>query len=255
MRIAALVALAALTIGVAACSSGPRERIPPRAVIQRALATAPGAAQPSDIVATELAYARAAKKQGQYTAGLEYAAPGAIFHTRNGGVPAQTLFSQLPNPETATQWQPRTVVMSCDGSLALSLGRFVDPEGFVGNYVTTWSRQQNGEYKWTYDVAGRDNPQPPPRAEVEDGDIVVTAIDAIEGLVATCPRAGEAVPPPPTIPVGEEGNADAKLSRDGTLRWRWEHRGDGTKYVAADYFYLGQWVSAIEESLTSPPES
>ena len=46
-----------------------------------------------------------------------------------------------------------------------------------------------------------------------------------------------------------DGKADAKLSRDGTLRWRWEHRADGTRYAAAEYFYQGRWLTAIEQSL------
>ena len=144
--------------------------------------------------------------------------------------------------------------MSCDGSLAVSLGRFQDPDGVVGNFVTVWERQPNLEYRWVYDVGGPDVPQPPPRKQFEDGDIVVTAIDAVEGLVATCPRAGETVPAPPAnSPVGQKAE-DAKLSKDGTLRWRWQHRGEGEKYVAAEYFYNGQWVTAIEESLASAPE-
>ncbi|MEP3422296.1 MAG: hypothetical protein ABJN35_11220 [Erythrobacter sp.] len=239
-------------VALAACSGGPRG--PSNAVIARALSNAPGAAQPSVIVATEVAYAREAGERGQFVAAVDYAAPGAVLHGRNGPVVFAGIASALQNSDISNQWEPRAVVMSCDGALAISQGRFVDAEGFVGNYVTTWVRQSDNSYKWTYDVAGRDDPQPPRREEQsEDGDIVVTAIDAIQGLVATCPRRGDTVPPPPPIPIGEDGATDAQLSSDGTLRWRWEHRSDGTKYVTADYYYEGQWVTAIEESLASPP--
>ena len=243
----------ALTVVLSACG-GEQRRGPPTEVINRVLASAPGAAQPSSIVATELAYARAAQEQGQFTAGLEFAAPGAVQHGRNGPVSFAELASALDEPEAAAQWSPGVVVQSCDGSIALSQGRFIDAEGFVGNYVTTWARQQDGSFRWIYDVAGRDDPQPEPQPELEidDNAIVVTAIDSIQGLIATCPRAGETIPPPPAIPIGEEGTADARLSRDGTLRWRWEHQEDGTKYVSAEYFFQGQWLTAIEESLASP---
>lgn len=249
----ATIASATLAAMLSACGT-PGPRGPSDTVIQRVLSNAPGAAQPSTIVATELAYARAAKESGQFTAGSEFAAPGALLHGRNGPISFAALAGSLDDPAAATQWAPRLVVKSCDGSLALSQGRFVDAEGFVGNYVTTWVQQRDGSYKWIYDVAGRDDPQPPPRAEFEDGDIVVTAIDLVEGLIATCPGDNQTIPPPPSIPVGEEGKADAQLSRDGTLRWRWEHREDGTKYVTAEYFYLGRWIKAIEESLASPAE-
>ncbi|WP_298471316.1 hypothetical protein [uncultured Erythrobacter sp.] len=247
-----LLLTGAIVATVSACAA-PRQG-PPVKVIERVLSSAPGKAQPSAIVATEVAYAREAKLQGQYTAAGQFAASGALLHGRNGPVPALAVFQSTANPETPVEWGPRTVVMSCDGALALSVGRFRDQEGLVGNYVTTWVRQADNSYKWTYDVAGRDDPQPPPRRQFEDGDIVVTAIDSILGLVATCPSRGEGVPPPPAIPIGEDGASNAQLSRDGTLRWRWEHRTDGTKYVTADYYYEGEWVTAVEESLASPPE-
>lgn len=246
----AILALSALTI--TSCASGGPRRGPPQKVINRVLATAPGAAQPSAIVKTEIAYGKAAKTSGLYDAGLEYGAPGALLHGRNGPVPFQALADALPGPEEATEWGPRTVVMSCDGALAVSQGRFRDAEGFVGNYVTSWVRQSDNSYKWTYDVAGRDDPQPPPRKQFEDGAIVVTALSSILGLVATCPPAGQQVPPPPPMAIGEDGKASAQLSKDGTLRWQWEHRADGTKYVKAEYFYEGVWETAIEETLQSP---
>lgn len=246
----AAITLVTLAAMLAACGS-PRPRGPSNAVIARALTGAPGEAQPSTLVSTEIAYARAAKEQGQFTAGSQFAAAGAIFHTRNGGVPYATLAPTLENPETATEWGPRTVLMSCDGSVALTQGRFKDPEGFVGNYVTAWTRQSDLTYKWTYDVAGRDNPQPPPRQQFEDGDIVVTAIDSVQGLVATCPNDRIVLTPPPVDSPVAMGGANVKTSRDGTLRWRWEHRSENDKYVVAEYFYNGAWVTAIEESFGS----
>ncbi|MBD2842924.1 hypothetical protein [Erythrobacter rubeus] len=244
----------AFTLALAACGGQPRPAGPPTQVINRVLQNAPGAAQPSAVVKTELAFARAAREEGQWTAFRQYVAPGAILHGRNGGIDAATWLAPLSDPEQAVQWAPKTVVMSCDGSLAVSLGRYQDPEGIVGDFVTVWERQPDLQYRWVYDVGGPDVPQPPPRRQFEDGDIVVTAIDAVEGLVATCPRAGTAIPPPPSDSAVGMRAEDAKLSGDGTLRWRWQHRGESEKYVAAEYFYNGEWVTAVEEVLASPAE-
>ena len=251
-RTAAALLLATAAIAVAGCASGQR-RGPSPEVIKRVLTGAPGEAQPSLVVATEVAYARAARERGQYTAMSEFAAPTALLHGRNGPVSFAAISGALEDPPKEVQWAPRTVVISCDGALAVSAGRFRDQEGFVGNYVTTWVRQSDGDYKWAYDVAGRDDPQPPPKPEPEEGDIVVTAMDSILGLVASCPPRGLEVPAPPAVSIGE-GAGDARLSSDGTLRWRWEHGADGTKQVAVDYFYEGEWVTAIEESLASPAQ-
>lgn len=252
MKLAATIAMTG-ALALAACSGGARPG-PPRHIIDRALKTAPGAAQPSTVVATEIAFARMAKEKGQWTAFRAFAAPGAMLHGRNGAIPADAFLTGLSDPEQAVQWAPRTIVMSCDGALAVSVGRFRDPEGIVGNFVTVWERQPGGVYKWVYDVAGPDVPQPPPRKDIEDGDIVVTALDSVKGLVATCPRAGETVPPPPANSIVAEGAGEATMSRDGTLRWRYEHRGEGEKFFAAEYFYNGRWVTAIEESLASGSE-
>lgn len=245
------LSLAAGALALTGCASN-KPRGPSNEVIARVLTGAPGDAQPSRIVAVESAYARTAREKGQFTAMGEFAGPMALLHGRSGPVSFAALAPALEDPETPVQWAPRTVVMSCDGALAVSAGRFLDPEGYVGTYVTTWARQSDGSYKWSYDVAGRDDPQPPPRPEAEEGDIVVTAMDSILGLVASCPPRGLEVPAPPPVTIGE-GAGDARLSSDGTLRWRWEHGAEGTKQVAVDYFYEGEWVTAIEESLASGP--
>lgn len=253
MRISkAAITLIALSATLVAC--GPqRPRGPSTAVIDRALAGAPGEAQPSTIVSTEIAFARAAREKGQWTAFAEYAAPGALIHGAGGAIVAETWLPTQSNPDEAVQWAVRTVLMSCDGGLAISQGRFRDPQEIVGNYVTVWERQPNRTYRYVYDVGGPDVPQPPPRERFEDGDIVVTAIDAVQGLIATCPRGGETIPAPPADSAVAARPADVRQSRDGTLRWRFEHRGEGEKYVVAEYYYLGEWVTAIEESLAPSP--
>jgi len=251
-RMVSVLAMASISLALVSCANQQR-RGPSTKVINRVLQSAPGAAQPSTIVKTEIAYYKAAVEDGLFTASLDYATPGALQHGRNGPVPFEAIATSEKNPETPPEWGPKAVVMSCDGAIAISQGRFRDAQGFVGNYVTAWARQEDNSYKWIYDVAGRDNPQPPKRREFEDGAIVVTALSSIKGFVATCPPAGQSVPPPPPMPIGEEGKSDAKLSRDGTLRWRWEHRDDGTKYMKAEYFYEGAWETAIEESFAPSP--
>jgi hypothetical protein len=252
---ALLIAGAALVLN--ACAGGGEPPKPSQRVvaqINRVLTNAPGAAQPSTIVAAELAFSRAARERGQWTAFRMFAAPGALLHGRNGPFPIEPWLATQADPPEAIQWEARAVAMSCDGALAVSQGRYRDPDGKVGNFVTVWERQLDGAYRYVFDVGGDDVPQPPPRKPVEDGDIVVTAIDSVQAYIGSCPRGGSAPPPPPAIAVGDEGKADARLSRDGTLRWRWEHRADGTRYAAADYFYEGRWLTAFEQSLAPTGE-
>jgi len=247
---AALALLGAFALAACAGAGGPprptkREMV----VIDRAIASAPGSAQPSTIVATEVAFGRLAAETTPAAAFLQYAAPGAQVHTPMGLVGAPQWVAQAGFPTAATKWSTRAVAITCDGSLAASTGRYTDPKGLVGNYVLIWQRQSDNSYRWTYHAAGSDVPQPPPRARPQDGNITVTALDAVQGLVASCPRGGGAIPPPPALSLADDRPGEAALARDGTLRWRWQQAPDGLRYVAAEYFYEGRWLTAFEHSL------
>lgn len=248
-----LAILAGLSVLVAACApSGPPRT--PRAVIERALAGAPGAAQPSTIVATELAFARMAREEGQWTAFREYAAEGAQIHGRNGPVPAEAVYGGKRNPDKAVQWAPRAVWMSCGGDIAVSTGRFRQPDGLVGTFVTVWQRQNDNTYRYTFDVGAPDNPQPPPaapEAPPEDDEIVVSAINAIEGNVADCPRRGETVPPLPLELLQVGARSESQISADGTLRWRWIHTVDGMRGILVEILQDGEWKLGLSQTWTS----
>lgn len=246
---AAIVVL--LGVSLAACSSAPRSDVR-RQIIDRALAGAPGQAQPSRIVAREIAFARMAREQGQWTAFSAFAAPGALIHGRDGPIDAKQWLTARANPPQAVQWDPRSVWMSCDGAMAVSQGRFREPGGTVGNYVTVWALQRDGEFAWTYDIGWPDDPQPPPRKEFEDGDIVVTSLDAVKADIADCPRRGEEVPSPPAFSIAGDFADGGQVSRDGTLRWRWEHRGNGARRIVIDYFLRGGWQNGLDETVPPP---
>lgn len=248
MRSALLLLLGA---SLAACSGGPQRPRIPAQIIDRALANAPGEAQPSRIVATELAWARAAREQGQWTSFELYAAPGALIHGEGGPIVAAPWLAAQKDPPEAVRWRPRAVWMSCDAQMAVSEGRFRDPAGMVGSYMTAWARQPDGSYKWSYDVAAPDNPQPPRRADLpeqEADEIVVMALEAIQGRVADCPRGDEPVGPmePWTDAVGSR--SDTSVSGDGTLRWRWTHEAPGIRSVTVAYWKDGAWQTVLQKS-------
>lgn len=231
--------IVAATIALAACSGGQRPRIPDQ-IIERSIKGAPGEAQPSRIVATESAFARMAREEGQWTAFRAFAAPGAMIHGRNGAIPAEPWLAAQSDPAEAVQWGPREVWMSCDAKLAVSTGRFRDPEGIVGNFITVWQRQPDGGYRWVYDSGTPDDPQPPPRAAPEEGDIVVTAMDSVRGHVADC---GSKKEDRPSLPL----ESTSGVSPDGTLAYRWEHVGGGDRIFTAYWLRGGVWEKAMDE--------
>lgn len=230
---------AVLAVALAACSGANQRPRFPEQVISRALANAPGEAQPSKIVSVEIAFARAAREEGQWTAFRQFAAPGAMIHGAKGAIPAEPWLAGQTDPAQSVQWAPREIWMSCDAQLAISTGRFVDPAGIVGNFITVWERQSDGEYRWKYDAAAADNPQPPARDKPEPGDIIVTAMDAVKGNVSDCATRDAPVPASPLE------NATG-VSPDGTLAWRWEHVGAGDRHFQLYLVREGAWQIAMD---------
>jgi hypothetical protein len=119
---------------------GPRERFD-EAILR---------ANPSKVIAAELAFARAAQDKGQWTAFAEYATDDAVMFVPEA-VNAQAWLKGRANPPQAVRWQPHQVWSSCDGSLAVTKGAWQRPDGSVGYFTTVWERQENGEYKWVLD--------------------------------------------------------------------------------------------------------
>lgn len=244
----ALIACAALLPLLAACASTPGPRYS-RGTVDRVLATAGGAAQPAKIVAAESAFARAAREDGQWTAFRAFAAPGAIIHGKNGGIVAEDWLAGRADPDEAVRWGPRAVMMSCDGVLAVSRGRFLTPEDTVGTFVTVWQQRRDGEYRWVYDAAALDDPQPvrEHNAPPADDEIVVTALDMVQGRVADC-DGSEGAPALPASIAQRRAAPGSWVAPDGTLSFHWRHTGTGTRDMTVIWLKDGAWGEALSLS-------
>ena len=241
-------------LALSACTSSPRGPGPARGYdrLHQQIRENP-IGDPGKVAATDIAFSRAARDNGQWTAFAEYAAPGAVLHGAGGPIEAAPWLAAQQNPAESVRWGPKTVWSSCDGHVAVSFGRFIEPSGMVGSYVTVWEWQKEGRYRWVYDMGAADNPQPAPVPEVEENidTIIVSGLASIEGRIADCLRGGT----PPALPavlVPANSRHESKSSPDGTLRWRWEHSGDGTRRFVADWLRNGTWQEALE--FTAPPQ-
>jgi hypothetical protein len=156
------------------------------------------AGEPGRVAAADWSLARRSREEGQWTAFRDMAAPGALFHQPEGPVDAATWLAGRADPAEAEQWSPNVAWTSCDGTLAVTEGRFRQPDGLVGTYVTVWALQRNRSYKFTYDLSSLDNPQPvarqrPAPPQVSPRDLIeVVDIPSVRGHVADCPRRGQA---------------------------------------------------------------
>lgn len=207
-----LIASSALALLLAACGpSGPRLEPPPG--WQQV-------ARPGDVVATELAFARAAQEDGQWTAFRAYAADDAVMFTPQP-VNAQEWLKGRADPPQAIAWQPHQLWSSCDGSLAVTKGAWQLPDGSVGYFTTIWRRQEDGTYRWVLDQGDNlDQPLVEPEfVQAESGDC-----DDLPGASML-----EGLSPEDAASAAHVGTGEA---RDHTLAYRYFVKPDGARELS-----------------------
>lgn len=193
-------------------------------------------ANPSEVIATELAFAREAREKGTWTAFRHYATkdaqwPGPRWES------VQTALKGAPDPAQAILWQPDLVWASCDGSFALSTGPATHPGGKRTRFATIWQRQDNGDYRWVLDQGF-------------DLDAGYAEPEMIPARVADCPsarnfRAGR----PDQVRRAETWTSGR--SNDGTFEWATELRPDCSRTLVVTALKDGT-MSEVFRRVSSP---
>lgn len=189
--------LAALCTGCVSDTGGGRDRF---------LRSLKPVANPGQVIATELAFARAAQDKGQWTAFSDYAADGALIFGKSGAFEAKPWLKQQANPAKSVTWNPHALWSSCDGSLAVTRLGFAYPDnGPVGVGFTVWQRQKKGEYRYLFDFGWATKT---PEAEP----------DIIDAKVADCAKGA----------APADAASDVQRSSDGTLQWTFAYADEGS---------------------------
>jgi hypothetical protein len=188
-------------------------------------ATAPTA------VDAELAFARDARRIGQWTAFRKYADRDAVMFTPQA-VWARDFLKGKKDPPKAIRWQPAHSFVSCDGRTAVNTGPWWRADGKPGGYFTTvWQRTGAG-WRWDYDGGGPATGAiaAPPKALVHRASCAGKAPGA------------PIIPPPPLTPrqarTTPEDNGRGQ-SADKTLGWDWKVEKNGARH-----FRVYQWNGA-----------
>jgi hypothetical protein len=222
-----LLTFAAL-LALAGCSTVPSDGR--RELTQRA--------NPSEVIAAELAFARAAREKGTWTAFRDYATkdaqwPGPRWES------VQAALKGVPDPAQAIVWEPDQVWASCDGSFALSSGPATHPGGKRTRFATIWQRQDKGEYRWVIDQGF-------------DLEADYAAPEMIAARVADCPSKRNFSAERPT----SARRADAwssGLSDDGSFAWSTELKADCGRVLVVSAMKDGAMREVFRRASSPPP--
>ena len=188
-------------------------------------------ANPSAIVVAELAFARAAQLDGQWTAFRDTAADTAVMLDPTGPVRAAEFLKGRADPAQAVSWQPHRVMMACDGRTGASTGPWQRADGLSGSYTTVWQRQDRNarkpNWKWVLDYGASAS-----SAGAADAELAIIASD-----IASCKGNAKAAAIARTSVIAETGAlppAAVMASEDGTFLWSWTRTGDKSMTVTIE---------------------
>lgn len=203
-------------------------------------APARGYANPSAVVAAEIAFAKLAQDKGQWTAFRSTATKDAIMFVPQI-VAAQAWLKGKPDPARSVTWQPHQVWSSCDGSLAVTRGAWQGEGGTAGYFTTVWQQQKDGRYKWVVDM-GEPLPMPLDAPDMINAKVA----DCPPGYRGKAPKAGKA-PAAPLDPFKRAGR-----SLDGTLTWDVAVQTDGSRRFVVAMASGGQVVTVQDLQVEAP---
>lgn len=195
-----------------------------------------GTANPSALIAAEIAFSRAAREDGQWSAFRDFADDDAVMFVP-APVRAKDWLSSRPNPDAPVQWEAYEVWMSCDGTLGVTKGGWTAPDGKVGYFTTIWKRRKKGDYRWVLD-GGSALEQPLEKPEF------------LKATVADCRQDADIV-----VPAERPGQlALSGMSEDHSLQWQTSLTAEGSRILSVSIVKDSD-VKTVLQSRVADPEA
>jgi hypothetical protein len=212
-------------------------------VIAPLLLLAAASAQPMTAVEAETAFARDAKRIGQWTAFRKWADRDAVMFTPQA-VWARTFLKKLKDPPNAISWRAADSFVSCDGRTAVNTGPWFQQDGRQGGYFTTvWQRTSAG-WRWVYDGGGPQRgtatiAKPRTHRASCSGRAPGAPIVAAGALAPNQAR---------TTPV----DAGRGESADNTLGWDWKVLKSGERRFRVYQWTGTRYVEVVHNDVPAP---
>jgi hypothetical protein len=207
------------------------------------LASAPVTPQPKTAVDAEIAFARDAKRVGQWTAFRRWADRDAVMFTPQA-VWARTFLKRLKDPPKSISWRPAQSFVSCDGRTAVNTGPwFTQDSRLAGHFTTVWQRTA-GSWRWVYDGG-----VPAPGKGVGHTTLRtrVASCSAAPGAPVVAPaklNPKQALTTPQDTGRGE--------SADKTLGWQWKVTAQGTRSFRVFLWNGRRYDQVIDATAPAP---
>ncbi len=192
---------------LAGCTIDPVTQAPAESVSVAAL---PSLTDAEAVAASEDALVRAIEEDGDVTAMRRFASPDAMLFGPDGLISAVGELEGGDNPAPQMQSDRRSILTSCDGSMAMTDGVATWPNGNRGIYLMVWQRAADGTYRWVHDLAFTTGFDP---------DTI-----AFKGEL----RASCTAPVWPAGIAGDSLSGTVMFSDDGTMAWQFIQQDDGS---------------------------
>lgn len=193
----------------------------------------------------EAAFARDAKKIGQWSAFRKWADRDAVMFTPKA-VWASTFLKTLKDPPKAIIWRAAQSYVSCDGRTAVNMGPwFTQDQRLAGFFTTVWQRTPAG-WRWVYDGGV---PTVSPSKALKPR--------SVKASCSTPPSAPPIQPPPRLNPkqalTTPQDNGRGE-SADGTLGWDWKVTAQGERTFHV-YLWNGKRFAQVIHTITPAPKA
>jgi hypothetical protein len=209
-------------------------------IVALLLASAPVATA----VDAELAFARDAKRIGQWSAFRKWVDRDAVMFTPQA-VWAKTFLQPLKDPPKAISWRPAHSFVSCDGRTAVNSGPWFKQDGSPGGYFTTVWQRAGKNWRWVYDGGGpMSGPAPTGKPQIHRA--------SCSGKAPGAPI----MPPPPLTPkqarTTPEDNGRGQ-SADKTLGWDWKVEKSGARKFRVYQGNSVRYAQVVYNEVPAPP--
>jgi hypothetical protein len=195
-------------------------------------------------VDAERAFARDARRIGQWSAFRKYADDTAVMFTPQA-IWAHEFLAGRKDPPKSIVWGPSHSWTSCDGRTAITRGPWATAAGkWSGYFTTVWVREQAG-WQWTYD-AGDELTAPTPlpkKAQVQRASCA--GREKIPGEYR------EEVKPTARIAGKPPADAGQGRSADGTLIYVWKVASSGERHFQAKLWNGRNYRTVVDQKV--PP--